>query len=104
MVRARAGFTLAEVVVAMTLLCVAGLGVAATGLVAIQTFTRAELQEQALRAGEIVLDSLLARPANTAGARSLPQAQLTWNAADSTTTLRLTIHYSRETIELIGER
>lgn len=104
MVTARAGFTLAEVVVAMTLLCVAGLGVAATGLVAIQTFTRAELQEQALRQGEIVLDSLLALPTNTAGARFLPQAQLTWNAADSATTLIVTILYGRETIELIGER
>ena len=38
----RAGFSLAEVIVAMTLLCVAGLGVAATGLVAIQSFTRAD--------------------------------------------------------------
>lgn len=80
----RAGFSLAEIIVAMTLVCVAGLGVAATGLVAVQSFARAEQQERLLQEAELVLDSLLLLPRNTAGTRFLPHAQIRWNAADST--------------------
>ena len=56
MVAPRAGFTLAEVIVSMTLLAVAALGVAATALVAVQSFTRAELQQIVLREAEWLYD------------------------------------------------
>jgi Tfp pilus assembly protein PilV len=79
----RGGFSLAEVIVGMTLLCVAGLGVAATGLVAIQSFTRAEQQERLLHESEALLDSLLALPHNSAGTRLHPYGQIAWSAADS---------------------
>jgi Tfp pilus assembly protein PilV len=82
-VKKRSGITVAEVIVAMTLLAVAALGVAATALVALQSFTAAELQERALREAETVLDSLVRLPANGAGARSIGAARVGWPAADS---------------------
>ena len=89
----------------MTLLCVAGLGVAATGLVAIQSFTRAEQQEQLLHESQALLDSLLALRANAAGMRVRPHGQVTWNAADSSEHVVLQVAPARgESYELVGVR
>jgi prepilin-type N-terminal cleavage/methylation domain-containing protein len=104
-VKSRGGFTLAEVVVAMTLLSIAALGVAATALVAVQSFTRAEMQQQVLREAEGVLDSLLALPQNTAGRRPILTSRLQWNAADSTGAINVTVTTPyRSTIQLQGQR
>ena len=105
MVTARPGFTLAEVVVAMTLLSVAALGVAATALLAVQSFTRAEMQQHVLREAEAVLDSLLSLPQNGAGSRSVHTALLSWNAADSVGAITLTVRNPhRGQLQLMGQR
>ncbi|HEY0809272.1 MAG TPA: prepilin-type N-terminal cleavage/methylation domain-containing protein [Longimicrobiales bacterium] len=83
MVSRRRGFTLAEVIVAMTLLSICTLAVAATGLVAARAFTQAEIQERVLREAESILDSLAAGPTNSAGTRELAGARLSWTATDS---------------------
>jgi prepilin-type N-terminal cleavage/methylation domain-containing protein len=83
-VKARPGFSLAEVIVAMTLLSIGTLAVAATGFVAAEAFTRAELQERVLREAETILDSLVALPHSGAGGRAMHGASLTWTASDST--------------------
>jgi prepilin-type N-terminal cleavage/methylation domain-containing protein len=105
MVNTRAGFTLAEVIVAMTLLAIGALGVAATALVAVQSFARAEMQQSVLREADAVLDSLLALPGNAAGSRTVHVARLSWNAADSAGAIILTIATPhRGAIQLKGQR
>ena len=101
----RAGFTLTEVIVAMTLLSVAALGVAATALVAVQSFSAAQLQERTLREAEQVLDSLLVLPGYTAGARGIGPAQIRWPASDTTGSVRLLIAWPDHTIStLVGQQ
>lgn len=91
MVSARPGFSLTEVIVAMLLLSIAALGLAATALVAVQSFTRAEVQQQVLREAESVLDSLLSLGSNSAGSRSVHTSRLSWTAADSSGAITLTV-------------
>lgn len=100
----RAGFTITEVVVAMTLLAVAALGVAATALVAVQSFSQAELQERSIREAEQVLDSLLLQPANSAGARQIGPARISWPASDTSATVTVRIAVQGRTITLAGAR
>lgn len=89
----------------MTLLSIAALGVAATALVAVQAFTRAEMQQNVLREAEAILDSLLALPHNGAGDRPLHTSRLQWDAADSTGTVVVTVTTPRRgTIQLEGQR
>ena len=105
MVAARPGFTLAEVIVAMTLLALVMLSVAATGLAAARMLTRAELHERALREAETILDSLLAAPSHNSGARALPQAHVTWSDADSTATVVVRIAFpDQPPVLLRGQR
>ena len=101
----RPGFTLVEVIIAMALLAIAALGVAATALVAVQSFTRAEMQESVLREAEAIMDSLLALPDNSAGTKPIHAARLSWNAADSTgaITLNVVTPY-RGAFQLSGQR
>jgi prepilin-type N-terminal cleavage/methylation domain-containing protein len=104
-VAARPGFSLTEIIVAMTLLSVAALGIAATALVAVQSFTRAEMQQIVLREAETVLDSLLALPRNASGSRAVHTSLLLWNAADSVGAITLTVKTPyRGSIQLIGQR
>lgn len=100
----RAGFTITEVVVAMTLLAVAALGVAATALVAVQSFSQAELQERAIREAEHVLDSLLVQPVNSAGTRQIGPARISWPASDTSATVTVRIALQGRTITLAGAR
>ena len=100
----RAGFTITEVVVAMTLLAVAALGVAATALVAVQSFSQAELQERAIREAEHVLDSLLVQPVNSAGTRQIGPARISWPASDTSATVTVRIALKGRTITLAGAR
>jgi prepilin-type N-terminal cleavage/methylation domain-containing protein len=105
MVTARSGFTLAEVIVSMTLLTIAALAVAATGLVAVQAFTRAEQRERLLDRAQFVLDSLLTLPAHSAGARAVLNAQLSWTATDSTGAFTVSASFANgERIDLPGQR
>lgn len=105
MVTERAGFSLAEVIVAMTLLSIAALGIAATALVAVQSFARAERQQLVLREAETVLDSLLALPQNAGGSRVVHTSVLLWNAADSVGAITLTVKTPhRGSIQLFGQR
>ena len=105
MVTRRSGFTLAEVVVAMTLLSVAALGVAATALLAVQSFTRAEMRQHVLREAEAVLDSLLALPQNGTGSKSVHTTLLGWNAADSVGAITVTVRTPhRGLLQLTGQR
>ena len=105
MVSARPGFSLTEVIVSMTLLSIAALGVAATALVAVQSFTRAEIQQNVLREAEAVLDSLLALPQNAAGTRDMFTSRIQWNAADSAAVITVTVTTPhRGAIKLHGQR
>lgn len=103
--RLRSGFSLAEVIVAMTLLSIGTLAVAATGFVAAQAFTQAELQERVSREAEAILDSLVASPQSGAGARTMNGASLVWTAADSggVVTMRVTLP-ARSPFELTAQR
>lgn len=101
----RGGFSLAEVIVAMTLLSIGTLGVAATGLVAAHAFTRAEMRERTLHHAESILDSLAALRASSSGTRTLYGAEVSWSAADSISPIVLRITWrDREPIELVAER
>ena len=80
----RPAFSLAEVIVAMTLLSIGSLAVTATSIVSVQTFTRAELQENALRDAEAILDSLLTAQSVSAGSRATAHFTLSWTVSDST--------------------
>lgn len=101
----RPGFTLAEVVVAMMLLSIAALGVAATALVAVRSFTMAELQERTLREAEQVLDSLVLLPANSAGARVVGPARIIWLASDTSGSVIVRIAApDRNTLTLTGQK
>jgi prepilin-type N-terminal cleavage/methylation domain-containing protein len=101
----RRGFTLSEVMVAMVLLSIGAVGVGATGLVAIQAFVRAELQEKALMEAQAVLDSLLALPAHTSGTRTVHGTTISWLPADSTGRVRVTVNLTAgRRIELAGQR
>jgi len=105
MVKARPAFTLAEVIVAMTLLSIAALGVAATALVSVQAFTRAELHERALRAGEQVLDSLLSLSSHSSGQRSVHPATIRWAASDSSGAVTVSVSApNRARVDLVGQR
>lgn len=101
---ARAGFSLAEVVVSILLLSIVAVGVAAGGVAAAQMFTRAEVQERVLREAEAILDSLLVLPANGAGTRTLHQSRVTWNAADSTGSITVVVQMPARSVQLTGAR
>jgi Tfp pilus assembly protein PilV len=104
-VSARPGCSLVEVVVAMTLLAVTALGVAATALVAVQSFTSAELQERTLREAEQVLDSLVALPAYHAGVRAVGPARIRWPASDTTGAVQVMIAWPDHTIlQLVAQQ
>jgi prepilin-type N-terminal cleavage/methylation domain-containing protein len=105
MVNVRPGFSLTEVIVAMTLLSIAALGVAATALVAVQSFTRAEMQQIVLREADAILDSLLMLPQNSSGSKPVHTSLLIWNAADSAGAITLMIRTPhRGTLQLTGQR
>ena len=101
---ARDGFSLTEVVVALALLSIVAIGVAGSGVAAAQMFRSAELQERALRAGESVLDSLLSLPSNGAGERHIPQAVITWTAADSAGAPIVMVAANGRIVTLSGQR
>jgi prepilin-type N-terminal cleavage/methylation domain-containing protein len=94
MVKTEPGFSLVEVIVAMTLLSIGTLAVAGTGFIAAATFTRAEMQERVLREAENVLDSVVALQASAAGTRRLRGGALSWSASDSAGTVTMQVSTS----------
>ena len=99
------GLSLVEVIVAMTLLSIGALAVAASSIVSMQTFTRAELQERALREAEGILDSLVNQESHSAGSRSIANAQLNWTGGNPSGELTVTVRLQgREPFELTAVR
>lgn len=92
---ARAGFSLAEVIVAMTLLAIGTLAIAATALLSAQAFTQAEMREAALSDAERLLDSLAEQSANGGGFRVMSAASIWWSAADSGQDVVLRLRFTR---------
>jgi type IV pilus assembly protein PilV len=78
-IRGRAGFTLVELLVALTLLSVGVLGATGTLLAARATLVDAERLHVATQAAADVADSLLAVPAPGAGSRDAPWGRLSWS-------------------------
>jgi prepilin-type N-terminal cleavage/methylation domain-containing protein len=99
------GFSLTEVIVAMTLLSVGSVTIAATALVSVQSFTRAEQQQRALAEAESILDSLITHGAAASGSRSRAYASFTWTAADSANLVSVNVHLrSGARFQLMGSR
>lgn len=81
------GFSLVELVVAMTILTISLVGLAGAAAVAHRSFTGAEALEHGTDAAAFVLDSLMREPAPTHGERRFGSATATWTVvADSTST------------------
>jgi prepilin-type N-terminal cleavage/methylation domain-containing protein len=100
----QSAFTLVEVIVAMTLLALGGLGVAATALLSMQTLARAELTERAMAEAQLVLDSLSALPVNVSGRRDSPGVLLMWPAADSAAEMIVRVTVAGQAYHLVGRR
>lgn len=73
------GFGLVELVVALTILSVALLGLAGAAAVAHRSFMGAEALDQATDAAAMVLDSLMREDAPVAGERRTGRALLRWS-------------------------
>ena len=80
----RAGFSLVEVIVALTLLSVGILGVAAGGILATRLLRAAELQETVTNDARALLDSLLEYNVIGAGSDSSSRYRVDWTAGRDT--------------------
>jgi prepilin-type N-terminal cleavage/methylation domain-containing protein len=91
----RAGFTLVEAVVALTLLAVGLLGAAATQSLAARLLREAEARAGAVVLAGSVLDSLLSVPAPVGGEREEARYRVRWTAEDRDplTTIVLEVEY-----------
>jgi prepilin-type N-terminal cleavage/methylation domain-containing protein len=74
----RAGFSLVELVVALTLLSVGLIALAGSAAVAQRAFAGAAAMELSLRAAAEVVDSLFHVPAPSAGSRTIGHVDVTW--------------------------
>jgi prepilin-type N-terminal cleavage/methylation domain-containing protein len=86
----RYGFSLVELIVALTVLSVAVLGLAAAGTTAQRAFSAADAEDRAVRAAAAVLDSLGREAAPAAGSRELFGTVVSWEAATTPHRLELT--------------
>ena len=87
------GFSLVELVVAMTLLTISLVGLAGAAAVAQRSFNGAEALERGTDAAAIVLDSLMREHAPADGARSVGAAAARWTVVHDSvaTAISLTI-------------
>jgi prepilin-type N-terminal cleavage/methylation domain-containing protein len=87
------GFSLVELVVAMTILTISLVGLAGAAAVAHRSFIGAGALEHGIDAAAFVLDSLMREPAPTDGERRSGSATARWTVvADSIATgIRLTV-------------
>ena len=76
----RAGFSLAEVVVALVLLSVGALGVAAGGILALRLLHAAEVDGDVSLRSAYLLDSLIDARATGAGSERNSRYRLDWSA------------------------
>ncbi|MGQ0815137.1 MAG: prepilin-type N-terminal cleavage/methylation domain-containing protein [Gemmatimonadota bacterium] len=84
----RAGFSLAEVVVATALLSIGLLGVAASGLLAARLMREAELRDDVLNRATSALDSLILHDIKGSGILQTQPYRLEWSADVSTASVR----------------
>jgi prepilin-type N-terminal cleavage/methylation domain-containing protein len=74
----RPGFSLVELIVALTVLAVGLLALAGTSALAQRSFASAQATERAVRAAATVIDSLLREPDPAPGSRALYGAVVHW--------------------------
>lgn len=87
----RRGFSLVEVIVALTLLSVGLLGISAAGLLSARWLNDAQLREAAVNRATSLLDSLVIHDiAGAALVQSVPY-RLSWQASDSTVSVTATL-------------
>jgi prepilin-type N-terminal cleavage/methylation domain-containing protein len=87
--RSRAGFSVVELVVALTVLSVGLLALAGTAVVAQRSFATADATERAARAAAAVIDSLLRVREPVGGSRDVYGTAVTWSVAGDSERLRL---------------
>ena len=80
----RRGFSLIEVIVAMTLLSIALLAIAASGLFAARMLQEGRVRERAVVNAMTLADSLVVARAQGTGVKNAGLYRLEWSAADST--------------------
>jgi prepilin-type N-terminal cleavage/methylation domain-containing protein len=87
------GFSLVELVVAMTLLTISLVGLAGAAAVAQRTFSGTEAMEMGTDAAALVLDSLMREHAPADGARRIGAAAARWSVVHDSvaTAISLTI-------------
>ena len=78
--RTRAGMSLVELVVALTVLAIGVLGLVGAAAVAHRAFTSADGLERATRAASVVIDSLMREPEPSAGERIVDGLTVAWAA------------------------
>jgi prepilin-type N-terminal cleavage/methylation domain-containing protein len=86
---ARGGFSLVELVVALTLLSIAMVALAGTAALAQRTFAEAEIMERSVNAASVVLDSLAHAPAPVGGQRIVDDVAVEWTVTPAGPALRI---------------
>ena len=86
----RRGFSLVEIIVALTLLSVAMLGVAGSGLMAAQLLAQAELHEAVTIRAQSILDSLVIHEVVGSGRVRLTPFDIDWTATQEDATVNVT--------------
>lgn len=84
------GFSLIELIVALTVFAVGILGLAGAATLAQRSFASADAVERASRTAAAVLDSLVREPDVSAGERAVPGSVTRWTVADDSTTRVIT--------------
>jgi prepilin-type N-terminal cleavage/methylation domain-containing protein len=87
---ARPGFSLVELIVALTILAVGLLALAGTAVVAQRTLASADATERAARAAALVIDSLFVHDAPTSGRRAVYGTDVRWAVSSSGQQLEIT--------------
>lgn len=75
----RQGFSLVELIVAMTIIAVGLMALAGTAAVAHRSFIVAEAVERGTAVAAVVLDSLIREPSPVSGERDFEQALARWS-------------------------
>ena len=86
---AREGFSLVEIIVALTLLSVAMLGIAGSGLLATRLLAQAELHRTATTRAVSILDSLVMNDIVGSGRVRVAAYDIEWSAATDNAVVRV---------------
>jgi prepilin-type N-terminal cleavage/methylation domain-containing protein len=87
----RRGFSLVEVIVAMTLLAIGLLGVSAAGLLSARLLNEAQLREAAVNRANSVLDSVMINGLQGGDLVQVEPYRLEWLASDSAITVTVVL-------------